>query len=89
MLLPLRPGRAPHRVEAVLAERHAARDLRVDEVGGDRVVHRVLPRHEELLAEEESPRRLRLPAAVVSLQLLALRHRVEHVVAPVAQRRHL
>lgn len=59
-------------VAPILAELDAADDLLVDEVGGDRVVGRLVPRSEDLFAEKEAPRGVALLGALLFRVLLTL-----------------
>lgn len=81
--------RTAHPVTAVFSELDAADDLLVDEVGGHLVVGGLVPRSEDLLAEEEPPGGVSLLRSLFLRVLLALRHGVHHVIAAAAQRRHL
>ncbi len=76
-------------IAAVFSELDAAHDLLVDEVAGDAVLRRVVPRREDLLPEEQPPGGVSLLRALLFSVLLALRHGVHHVILTAAQRRHL
>lgn len=58
----------------------------VNEIGGHVVLTWVVPRSEDLLPEEEPPRRVALLRSLLFGVLLALRHGVHHVVVAAPQR---
>jgi len=76
-------------MKSILVAVNAVDDLLIDELGGDRVKARVVPRREQLLAVHEAPRRARFHAALTASQLLTLADRVHDVVESAAERRHL
>lgn len=78
-----------HLVTPVLPKLHPSHDLLVDEVGGHVVLTRVVPGSEDLLPEEEPPRRVALLRSLLLGVLLALGHSIHHVVIATPQRGHL
>lgn len=78
-----------HLVTPVLPKLHSSHNLLVDEVGGHVVLAGVVPGSEDLLPEEEPPRRVALLRSLLLGVLLALRHGIHHVVIATPQRGHL
>ena len=84
-----KPLTNPHLVAAIFAELDAAHHLLVDEVSRDLVLRRIVPRSEDLLAEEQPPGGVAFVRTLLLRVLFALRYRVHHVIVAAAQRRHL
>lgn len=78
-----------HLVTPVLPKLHPSHDLLVDEIGGHVVLAGVVPGSEDLLPEEEPPRRIPLLCSLLLGVLLALGHGVHHMVIATPQRGHL
>jgi len=79
----------PDLITAVLAELNPSHNLLVDEVRCDSVGLRIVPRRKDLLAEEQSPRRIALRRSLLLGVLFTLRYSVHDVVTTTAQRRNL
>lgn len=78
-----------HLVTSVLPKIHPSHDLLVDEIGGHVVLTGVVPGSEDLLPEEEPPRRVALLRSLLLGILLTLGHSIHHVVIATPQRGHL
>lgn len=78
-----------HLVTPILPKLHPSDDLLVNEIGGHVVLTRIVPRGEDLLPEEEPPRRVALLCSLLFGILLTLRHSIHHMVIATPQRRDL
>ena len=62
--------------------------LLVNKIGSDGILHGIVPRREDLLSEEQTPRCVTLLGALLLGVLFALRDGVHHVIASASQRRN-
>ena len=84
-MLQVTARRISHVVKSIIVVANVVDDLSIDEVGGDLVKVRVVPRREQLLAVEQPPRRRRLESSLATYQLLAFVNGVHHVIQSTAQ----
>lgn len=76
-------------VTTVLSELDTANDLLIDEISGDAINARIMPRSKDFLPKEEPPWSIALGRALLLSILLTLRDCIHYVIATTTQRGYL